>query len=278
MLESYIFFDGAIVPISKARIDPSDLGILRGYAVYEGITAYNGIPFHFSDHFKRLESSASAIGLSIPLSEKEAYDGAVALIAKNSPHSRAILRVILSGGPAHAGIEYLPERSLFYMLCEPISSLPKELYQEGGKLITHEHERYMPEYKTITYITAVQLQGKRKESQAIEILYTTGDEALECATSNIVIVKNGVLITPVKKILKGITRNVVLDLARGASLTVEERSISLNEVLGADEVFITSSFKDIVPIVRIDDHIIADGVPGVVTKEIISLFENNTLS
>lgn len=276
-MSSHIFFDGKVIPFEEARVSPDDLGILRGFAVYEGITSFNGIPFHFHDHWARLLNSASALSLTVPLTEEEAYHGAVDVIAKNAGTDRANLRVILSGGPAEGGIEYVPTRSLFYIMAEKAVPLPENLYAEGATLITHEHERFMPEFKTTTYITAVNLQKARKDAGAIEILYTSGDGVLECATSNICIVKNGVVITPSQGVLKGITRAVVLDLAQSA-YQVEERPITVAELFEADEIFITSSFKDIVPIVKIDGKEVAGGTVGPVTKKLIDMFRKSTNS
>jgi branched-chain amino acid aminotransferase len=131
--------------------------------------------------------------------------------------------------------------------------------------------RELPEYKTTNYIRAVNLQNWRKEEGAIEILYTYDNEILECATSNIFIVKDKILITPNENILKGVTRKVVLELAEGKYKT-EERPIYEEELKNADEIFITSSFKDIVPIVKIDDFKIANGQVGPITKELIKEF------
>lgn len=267
------YFNGAVIPESEARVAPDDLGMLRGFAVYEGITAVNGVPFHFNAHWERLINSAQALGLSIPVSEEEAEKGIREVLAQNAPTGRASIRAILSGGPAVGGIEYDPSRSLFYALAEPAGALPEQWYSQGASLITHEHERFMPEYKTTGYITAVLLQKKRKEAGAAEILYISDSEVLECATSNIFIVKNGILITPIEGVLKGITRNVVIELMQELC-EIQERAISLVELMEADEVFMTSSFKDIVPIVSIDGQAVGGGKVGPVTKDVMARYSH----
>ena len=177
------------------------------------------------------------------------------------------MRIILTGGRAINGIEYEFENPTFYILVEKFEPLPKELYERGAKLVTYNHLRFMPEHKTTHYITAVNLQKYRKEEEAVEILYVHDGEVLECATSNIFIVKDGKVITPAENILKGITRKVVLEL-----IDVEERVILESELKDADEVFITSSFKDIVPINKIDDYEIGDREPGSVTQKLMLQF------
>jgi|CXWL01.1.fsa_nt_gi branched-subunit amino acid aminotransferase/4-amino-4-deoxychorismate lyase len=276
MLEPYIFFDGKIILLSQARVSPDDLGMLRGYAVYEGITSFNGVPFHFSEHWKRLCASAHAIGITAPLTEQDAYNGLVELISKNSPESRSVIRVVLSGGPAEDGLRYIKDRSLFYMLCEPLTPLPSTFYEQGASLITHEYSRFMPLFKTTAYITAVTLQEKRREAGAVEILYTKNGYVFECATSNIAIVKDGIIITPKEGVLEGITLAIALTLARENGIPVEERAVSCEELLIADEVFIASSFKDVVPVVRIDEKTIGDGEPGEITEKVAHLFREHT--
>jgi branched-chain amino acid aminotransferase len=272
MTSDWCFFDGKVILRSEARVDPTDLGMLRGFAVYEGITSFNGIPFHFTDHWKRMCRSADLLSIRVPLTEEEALAGAKEIITRNAGTGRAHLRVILSGGPAEGGLEYVPDRSLFYMLAEKAAPLPEELFTKGGSLITVEHERFMPECKTTTYITAVKMQPARKEAGAIEVLYVSKGEVLECATSNICIVKDGKVITPKNGVLLGITRAVVLELAEETGIATEERKVTMDDLYAADEIFITSSFKDIVPIVSVDGRQAGGTEPGPVTRTLIQKF------
>jgi branched-subunit amino acid aminotransferase/4-amino-4-deoxychorismate lyase len=129
----------------------------------------------------------------------------------------------------------------------------------------------MPEIKTTNYIRAVNLQSLMKEQGALEILYTHDDEVLECATSNFFLVKDNVLITPAEGVLEGITRKIVLELAEG-DYKIERRKVAKADLGLADEIFITSSFKDIVPIVKIDDFAIGDGKVGPVTRDLMDKF------
>ena len=271
MGEQFCYLNGGIVPLKDAKIGVLDLGILRGFGIYEGITAFEGEPFHFEDHWERFERSAKPLGLVIPRTKEEALEAMRTLIKRNTDGARANIRMILTGGEAEGGIEHVPGRETLFITAEAFVPLPAELYEKGGRLIRHDHQRFMAEAKTIGYITAVTLQEKRKAEGAIEILYTSGDRVLECATSNVFMVKDGVIVTPGTDILKGITRNVVVELAREA-YTVNERPISLEEFYGADEAFITSSFKDIVPIGSVDEHAIGSGAPGPVARDLMTRF------
>ncbi len=249
-----------------------DLGLLRAFGIYEGITAIKGEPFHFHDHFARFERSAKALGLTLPFTEDEALHATREIVKKNAGEARATVRMILTGGAAESGIVHVPGRETFYILAEVAEQFSKKIYEEGGSLITTEHQRALPEYKTIDYITAVMLQPQRKAAGAVDMLYVSKSEVLECGGSNIFIVKGSELITPSEGVLHGITRKVVLDLA-GNSYPVHERHVTLDELLGADEVFMTGSFKDIVPIVKIGDAQISTGTIGPITRDLMAQFK-----
>lgn len=270
-MTQYCYLNGEIIPLAEAKIGVLDLGVLRGFGIYEGITAFAGEPFHYDAHWERFERSAKPLGLVIPRTKEEVLEATRTLIKRNTHGERANIRMVLTGGEAEGGLEHVKGRETLFIVAEEFVPLPTALYEHGGHLIAHDHQRFMAEAKTIGYITAVMLQEKRRAEGAIEILYTNGDRVLECATSNIFIVKNGVIATPDADVLKGITRNVVIDIAR-ALYPVEERPISLEEFFGADEVFMTSSFKDIVPIVSVDERTIGSGKPGPVTRDLMSRF------
>ncbi len=271
MPDAICYFNGSLVPLKDARVSLIDLGLTRGFGIYEGITAFQGEPFRFSDHWKRFENSARALRLSLPFSEQEVLEAMRAVIAANSPGARATIRMILTGGEADGGIEHVVGRETIFITAEPAVPLPEAFYTKGASMQTHEHQRFLPEYKTTNYITAVLLQQKRKEAGAVEILYIANDSVLECTGSNVFIVKDGRLITPKDGILHGITRKVALELAQGA-YPGEERVIPLDELFDADEVFITSSFKDIVPIITVDGKTIGSGAPGPITLDLMKRF------
>lgn len=275
MTDPLCYLNGAILPLREAKVGVLDLGILRGFGIYEGITSFSGEPFRFDDHWERFQKSADVLGLVIPRTQEEVASAMRALIKHNTTGARASLRMLLTGGEALDGLEYVPGRETFFITVAAHTPLPRELYERGVSLITHEYQRFLPGIKTIHYITAVTLQGKRKASGALEILYTSGGKALECSTSNIFIVKDGIIRTPDADVLKGITRKVVLELAHKA-YPVQEMALSLPAFFDADEAFITSSFKDIVPIVSVDGRTIGSGIPGPITRDLMARFAQYT--
>lgn len=272
-MKEVCYLNGAIVPMEEARVSVLDLGMLRGFGIYEGITAVSGEPFHFTEHFERFERSAAALGLHLPIALEPAREATREVLRQNGINTgRASIRMLLTGGEALGGLEHVAGRETFYIWATAAEPLPPTLYEQGGSLIMHEHQRFMPGFKTTNYITAVTLQGMRKAAGAIEVLYTSQGSVLECATSNAFIVKDGRIITPHERILPGITRQVTLQLAIEAGYPIEERSVPLAELFAADETFITSSFKDIVPIISVDEKTIGAGTPGPVTRDLMERF------
>lgn len=270
-MERLCYLNGAIIPLKDAKIGVLDLGMLRGFGIYDGLTAFSGKPFRFKDHWERFQTAATALGLTIPYTENKIQNAMCEIIAHNAPGARVNLRMVLTGGEAEGGLKYIPGHETLFITAEPSIPLPSALYERGGSLMSHEHQRFMPEIKTINYITAVTLQKKRTEAGAIEILYTNDGRVRECATSNIFIIKNGTILTPSTDILKGITRKIVLELVQGV-YPVEERDVPVSELMDADEIFITGSFKDILPIVSVDTQKIGVGAPGKISRDIMKRF------
>lgn len=272
-MEPLAWLDDALTPVSRAAIGVYDLALLRGFGIYEGLAAHDGEPFRFADHYARFQSSAKALGLSIPLDEAAALEAMRAVVRANAPAGRATVRMLLTGGVADGGIVHVTGRERFFILAEPMKPYPAAWYETGATAVTHPHKRALPQYKTIDYIAAVNLQPKLAETKSAEVIYTHDGNVLECTGSNLFAVKDGTLVTPKDDVLFGITRKVTLEVAREAGIPVEERVLPLAELLDADEAFITSSFKDIVPLVAVDGSPIGSGSPGPVTRRLMQLFE-----
>src|SRR3989344_665075 len=272
-MEQYCYLNGKIVPLAEAKVGVYDIALLRGFGIYEALRTFNRKPFEFPSHMVRFHTSTEALKLQIPATDGEMLTVITELIEKNIPQGReAVVRFIITGGEAVGGIEYNPAAPTFYILVEPLEALPQETYEKGCKLLVHDHLRALPEYKTTNYVTAVRLQEERKRIGALEILYTSQGKVLECATSNFFIIKNGTIFTPRADVLAGITRKVTIELAK-KEFPLEERDISVEEMYQTAEAFLTSSFKDIVPVVQVGDHTIGNGAPGPVTKRVMEIFE-----
>lgn len=266
----YCFFNGKITKSDRPLISLNDIAILRGFAAFDFMRIYNGIPFQFKDHMTRFKNTAKLMGLRNPFSDAQIREALVGLIKKNKDKDYQV-RFILTGGPTKNGL--FPSVPVFYILFEKMSDYPDSLYKTGAKLITYEHERILAEAKNSSYVQAVLLQKKRLREKAIEVLYTNGDIVLEASTSNIFIVKDGCVITPKDDILKGITRKITLDIAKKLGMITVEGIITKKDLKEADEMFITATNKKVLPIIKIDSKIVGEGKPGRVTKILLEEYQ-----
>ncbi len=271
----YCYLDGQTVPVADAKVGVYDTGLLRGFGIYEALATYNRKPFMFDAHMARFRASADRLGLDIPVSDEELRAILLDLMERNVPEGEAAVRIILTGGEAIGGIDYDRSKPTFYVLVEPMQLPPAEAFENGVSVIVAEHQRQLPECKTIDYIEAVMRQKERKEAGALEVLFISEGLVRECATSNVFVVKHGVIATPKDRILLGITRKAAI-MAAEPRFPLEERDVTVDELYAADEAFITSSFKDVVPVVRVGDRVIGDGKPGPVTREVMRLFHELT--
>ena len=267
----YCYLNGKIMPLEKATVNVNDIGLLRGYGVFDFARTVKGKPFMFNHHIERFKNSAQMLDLKIPLTDKDLQAVVEKLIKKNG-FKESTIRMVLTGGQTLGnGLEYNKNKPTFFIIVAPFVPLPETHYTEGVSVMTVEHQRSLPAAKTNNYIVAVQNQNIRKRLGAFEILYFDKDKFLEMTTSNFFIVKKGVIVCPKDNILLGTTRNAVLKLA-GAKFSVEEREITVQDLRKADEAFLTATNKGIVPIVKIDDRAVGNGKVGPVTQALIKAY------
>lgn len=271
---NFCYFNGKIVQSDKALIHPSDLGILRGYGVFDVMKTVNGKIFLFDEHFKRLSDSAKYLGVKLPVKKKEIEEIIKKLISKNKINDgkEASIRIVLTGGRSADAMHLDSKSPTFYILVSEFKPLKPELFKNGIKLVTVNHSRDAAEIKTTNYVEAVRaINERQKKEKFFEILYVSSGVVLEASTSNFFVFIGDKLITPKDNILKGITRNLVIKLAQ-KEFEVEERELKTEELNSATEAFIAATNKDIVPVVQIDDKKIGDGKPGKNTKRLMEIF------
>ena len=264
------YIGGQWVHPDKATISINDVAVLRGYSVFESLRTYNRRPFHLDLHLERLYRSARLIEMQIPWQSEHIAKIVLEVIERNT-YRHASIRLLVTGGDSDDGI--LPSGDpLLVVLITPLDERDMQRFAKGCKLITTKLQRNAPEAKTANYIAAVRALKEAVRLDATDALFVNErDHVLEATRSNFFIFRGDTLITPHRGILVGITRNVVLELAR-SKFIIEERPILLEELALADEAFITSSSKEITPVVQIDDRIIGDGKPGRRTYQLEQLF------
>lgn len=268
MTDPICYMDGKYAPLSKLRIAPNDLGVLRGYGAFDFLRTFNGKPFMLNEHVARFQRSAKRMGLTIPPAAK-LKEIAHELIRRNA-FSETAIKFVITGGPSEDGVT-LADRPTFYVLATPTSLPPRERYTKGVHLRTYEYMRVLPETKTLNYLVSVQKQKELARAGVLELLYVYDGAVLECSSSNIFLVKRNVLVTPKTDILPGTTKLLIKQLAKG-KYKIEERRVSVKELKTADEVFITASNKAVMPVVKIDTFKIGSGKVGPVSQDLLARF------
>lgn len=262
--EEYCYLNGKIIPLKEAKIPVTDIGLLRGYAIFDSIAAMNGSIIFFDEHYERFERSAEIMHLKIPITKHKTEAMIYKLLRKNH-YGSARIKLVLTGGNLVGGLEYdVRTANIFILVQKPIVPNGND-YLHGVKLITYEHQREISAAKNNDYVTAVHIQPLRRKAGAAEILYTFEGKVLEATTSNFFIVKGERLITAKNGVLMGIVRRKVIHLAK-KFMKVEERIVKTNELRTADEAFITSTYKKVLPVVRINNLVIGSGTVGQKTK------------
>jgi branched-chain amino acid aminotransferase len=265
------YFNGKIMPVGKIKLSPYDLGVLRGYGVFDVMCTKNGKPLHLPDHWKRLVNSARELQLKIPVSRKE-FENVVKKLIRLNGYSESTIRTVLTGGISSDAFSI--GRETFYIMIEKFKPLSNEIFQKGAKVMTLEYQRHHPRAKITNYVMAIKNLKRKKQLGALEIIYIKNGKALEASTSNFFIVKKKKLITPVEDILHGITRKIVIDLAKKQKIPVIQRKVTAKEMLSSDEIFLSASNKDIVPIIQVDNKKIGSGKPGPVTRYLLKAFQD----
>lgn len=273
-MANIFYVDGEFVSSSDAALPVTDLAILRGYGVFDFFRTYGGKPFHLDEHLQRLRRSAALIDLELPWAHEEIKAIVIETVARNNlPECN--VRILVTGGATDDFITPKDEPRLMVMVT-PAAPPATHYYNDGAKVVTFETERYIPGAKTINYIPAIRAMKRARAVEAVEAIYVNRDgHALEGTTTNLFAFIGDKLVTPGDGILWGITRSVVLELAQ-EMFPLEMRVLPVQELLTADEVFITASNKQVMPIVQVDETVIGDGKPGPRTKQIMAKFAEFT--
>ena len=275
MGEMIYYFNGTFVPASRAALPMNDLGIVRGYGVFDYLRTYDRTPFRLYDHIKRLESSAQQIGIALPWRTDELEELVHATLAQNALAQNDVsdvgIRIVVTGGPSDNYMTPQNQPSLVIMV-QPIAPMPAQYFAQGGKAITTRIARIMPTVKSLNYIGAIMAVSDASKAGAVEAIYLDDQEQLtEGTRANLFVFQGNRLITPGEGILKGITRQVVLEVAAD-EFEVVESPIYHRDLKVVDEVILTSTTKEILPIVQVDDLQIGNGKPGPRTQRLMELF------
>jgi branched-chain amino acid aminotransferase len=283
--EPLVYIDGEYQPKGSAKISVYDHGLLYGDGVFEGIRAYNGIVFHLRDHIERLLEGLRITRINVPLSKQDLMNAVVETLRRNN-FMDAYIRLIVTRGRGNLGLDprSSPKPSIIIMT-EPVAPAHgREAREKGITAIISSSRRDMVdgtthELKSLNYIQSVLAKFQAIDAGTDEVVMLDHRGMVsEFHGSNLFMVKNGMVHSPTSAsgILHGITRSRVLKLSEELGYDVRERDITPYELLNADEVFLTGTLAEIVPVIRIQGVPIGDGKPGAVTKEIIKGFQRIT--
>lgn len=268
--------NGKLIKEENLLIPAKDLGLLRGFAVFDFLVTYKNRPFLIDAHFDRLFNSAATINLHHSWTKTQVEEMVHQTITANPIYFEKTIKIVLTGGISPDG--FTPKnKTTLMILIDQWKRLPQRIYKNGSKIITNYHKRYLPESKTNCYIEALKNYQRIQEEEAFEILYYDNQQVYECSRSNIFAVIGGKLLTPKDNVLKGITRKVVLEKLR-LPIPVVAQNFKLDDLRQAEEVFITKSNDEIVPVVKVDKQAIGNGIVGMVTKQVMREFLQFTQS
>ncbi len=280
----YIFMDGAYVDRSEAHVSVFDHGLLYGDGVFEGIRAYSGNVFKLNEHIDRLYDSAKSILLNIPHSKEELAEIVLETLRKNG-YDSAYIRLVVTRGIGNLGLDpFLCQTASVFVIAEQLAMFPRELYEQGIEVITAATRRtrsdiLSPKVKSLNYLNNILVKIEAHNAGVNEALVLNSEGyVVEGSGENVFIVKNGVLYTPPIYLgaLDGITRKAVISLARSEGYTIVEEPFTRHDVYVADEVFLTGTAAEIVPVVKVDGRIIGNGKPGLYTGVLHERFQGLT--
>ncbi len=261
----YAIYNGDMRSAESINVHISDLGLQRGYGVFDYFTMVRGrIPW-VEDYLERFFRSMDLGGMSISYSGEDIIQMVKQLAQKNKQDTGGF-KLVCTGGLSTDAYRASGDCT-FFIMHMPLFMKRTPRTDEGRTMIVADYLRPLPEIKSLFYFHSVLMQKRMRQYDAIDILYQHNDIVYEASRSNVFIVQGRTIYTKKDEVLRGITRQQVIKIAENG-YDFAYRDFSMNELLGAEEVFITSSAKGVMPIVHIEDHRIADGKPGPVTQSL----------
>ncbi len=279
-MSQLVYVDGEFLPKEKAVVNVFDHGLLYGDGVFEGIRAYNGRVFKLRDHIERLFDSAKAIHLTIGATIEE-IENIVVESCKVNNLKDGYIRLVITRGVGDLGLNpYLCKKASIICIAASIQMYDPKLYDEGMKIVTvpttrNFHDALNPRIKSLNYLNNILAKIEAIQAGVPEaLMLNTQGYVAECTGDNIFLLKKGEIITPnvASGALEGITRNAVIDLARARGYVVREEMVTRFDVYTADEMFLTGTAAECIPVTEVDQRKIGEGNVGSVTKELIADF------
>ncbi|MCC6681158.1 MAG: branched-chain-amino-acid transaminase [Phycisphaeraceae bacterium] len=283
-MSNQIWLNGKLVPAEQAVVSVYDHGLLYGDGVFEGIRAYRGRIFKAASHLRRLADGARAIRLNMPYSSEQLLQAMRDTLAANQ-RSDSYIRLCVTRGCGTLGLNpFNCKDSSVFIITDDIALYPRKFYEEGMAIITSSVMRnhsaaLSPRIKSLNYLNNIMAKIEAIDAGVMEaVMLNPQGYVTECTGDNLFIVRNvegkAVLLTPPLQagILEGITRNAVIELARAAGLDVRCPDLTRYDLYTAEEMFLTGTAAEVIPVTHIDGRTIGDGKPGPVTRRLHTAF------
>jgi len=276
MAEMTVFLNGKLLPIEQATVSVLDRGFIFGDGVYELVPVYSRVPFRLEEHLVRLERSLGEAKIRNPYSRQQ-WRAHVYQLADAQPFEDQGIYFQVTRGVAKRDHAFPKSvEPTVFMMANPLTSPPQAQIENGSAAVSAQDNRWLRcDIKSISLIGNVLLRQLSAEAGAAETILFRDGKLTEASASNVFIVKHGVIQSPPKTnlILPGITYDVVVELARANGLPLEFKDIPEAEVRAADEVWVTSSSKEVLAIVELDGKRVGDGRPGPVFHRMYQLYQ-----
>ena len=271
-----VFLNGKFVPIEQAMVPVLDRGFIFGDGVYELVPVYSRVPFRIDEHLRRLERSLAEVRIKNPYPAAQWKEIITRLIAEQPFEDQGIYLQVTRGVAKRDHAFPKDVEPTVFIMSNPLVNPPRELVEKGAAALSAVDNRWLRcDVKSISLIGNCLLRQISADAGAAETIMFRDGRLTEASASNVFIVKDGVIRSPAKSnlILPGITYDVVVELARAATMPLEFAEISEAEVRAADEVWITSSSKEVLAIVQLDGRPIGDGRPGPAFRRMYQLYQ-----
>lgn len=271
-----VFLNGKFMPIEEARVPVLDRGFIFGDGVYELIPVYSRAPFRMDEHLARLERSLAAVRIRNPYSRAEWREIILQLVAKQSFDDQGVYFQVTRGVAKRDHAFPKDAVPTVFIMANPLVNPSRELVERGAAAVSAIDDRWHHcDIKSISLIGNCLLRQVSADAGAAETILFRDGKLTEASASNVFVIKGGVILSPPKSslILPGITYDVIAEIAQAAALPLEYREISEAEVRGADEIWVTSSSKEVLAIVTLDGRPVADGRPGPLFRRVHALYQ-----
>ena len=272
-----VFLNGEFVALEDAKVSVLDRGFVFGDGVYEVVPVYSRVPFRLDEHLARLERSLAEVQIPNPYARDE-WRGFIAGLVGRQPFEDQGVYFQVTRGVAKRDHAFPKNvQPTVFMMASPLVNPPREQVEGGAAAVSAQDFRWLRcDIKSISLIGNVLLRQLSAEADAAETILFRDGRLTEASASNVFIVKSGVIYGPPKSslILPGITYDVVVELAQAAGLPLELREVAEAEVRAADELWVTSSSKEVLAIVRLDGAPVGDGRPGPVFRRMYHLYQD----